>query len=438
MLEAETRHIGGRVRTLRFEDGLYGEAGAMRIPETHELTRHYVKELGLALRPFVQSNPNAYYSLRGRRERIRNVRALGALYDLRDPEKDKTPDDFWNEAVGRRLRALDDAERADLSAVTATTAAVRALDQLSLQQLCEHAGMSREAIDFLASATGLESQLPTAATEHLREELLKVWTGKFDEIVGGTDRLAGALAARLRVKPRMGCEVLSIEQDPIKRRAAAVYLDRSRPRRAEGDFVLCTLPFSVLSRMPIERTFSGGKLRAIRELNYDSATKVLAITARRFWESDDGIYGGGTYTDLPTGVTYYPADNAEARDPKVSARPAVMLASYTWGQQARRLAALPHRERAALALGHLARVHPQLGEPQIVRRTASWSWDTHRWSSGAFAWFLPGQHSALHRDIVAPEGRVYFAGEHASLSHTWMQGAFESALRAVREILTAG
>jgi monoamine oxidase len=73
----------------------------------------------------------------------------------------------------------------------------------------------------------------------------------------------------------------------------------------------------------------------------------------------------------------------------------------------------------------------------MVRRTVSFSWDEHRWSSGAFAWFLPGQHSALHRDVIAPEGRIFFAGEHASLSHTWMQGALESALRAVREMLTA-
>ena len=33
ILEAESRHVGGRVRTLRFDDGLYGEAGAMRIPK---------------------------------------------------------------------------------------------------------------------------------------------------------------------------------------------------------------------------------------------------------------------------------------------------------------------------------------------------------------------------------------------------------------------
>lgn len=205
VLEAETRHVGGRVRTLRFEDGLYGEAGAMRIPEGHELTRHYVKEMRLTLRPFVQSNPKAYFYLRGRRERIENVRALAPLYDLQGPEKEKTPDDLWAASVGRWLRALDDAARADLSAADVpATAAVRALDQMSLQQFFESEGLSPEAIDFVVSVNGLGPELSTAATESLREELKEIWSQRFDEIVGGTDRLPAALGARLRAKPRMG------------------------------------------------------------------------------------------------------------------------------------------------------------------------------------------------------------------------------------------
>ena len=73
--------------------------------------------------------------------------------------------------------------------------------------------------------------------------------------------------------------------------------------------------------MTVQPEFSGPKWRAIRELNYDSSTKVLAVANRRFWEQDDGIYGGGTYTDLPTGTTYYPSDNARAKDPRVSGGP---------------------------------------------------------------------------------------------------------------------
>src|SRR5215211_531401 len=103
-----------------------------------------------------------------------------------------------------------------------------------------------------------------------------------------------------------------------------------------------------------------------------------------------------------------------------------MLASYSWGQVARRLASLAHAARSSVVLQHLTRVHPQLGQAGMVRETRSWSWDNHPLSSGAFAWFLPGQHTELHSALIAPEGRIHFAGEHASLTHTWMQGSLES------------
>src|SRR4051812_32599018 len=53
ILEARGRP-GGRVHTLRepFSDGLYAEAGAGRLPATHNLTQAYVKRYGLKLDPF--------------------------------------------------------------------------------------------------------------------------------------------------------------------------------------------------------------------------------------------------------------------------------------------------------------------------------------------------------------------------------------------------
>jgi monoamine oxidase len=52
LLEAQERP-GGRVLTLRtFDEGLYADAGAARIPESHEWTLRYVKEFGLRLLPF--------------------------------------------------------------------------------------------------------------------------------------------------------------------------------------------------------------------------------------------------------------------------------------------------------------------------------------------------------------------------------------------------
>jgi monoamine oxidase len=435
ILEAEPRHVGGRVRTLRFRDGLYGEAGAMRIPTRHDLTRKYVAEFNLKLRPFVNHNDEAYFFARNRRVRNKDVDQLKPLYQLTAKEKAMSSDDMWSAVITEKLKSLSGAERADLLAVTPQTPAIRTLDNLSLQQLFDQSGLSQEAIEFMAVTQAQEAEMEYACTESLREEMKEIWTHDFDEIVGETDTLPAAFAKNLRTQIRHGCEVIALCQNPLNQKTSAWFIEHGQKKSIEADYMICTLPVPVMQRLLVDPAFSPQKAHAIRNLTYDSATKVLFQTSRRFWETDDGIFGGGTHTDLPTGSSYYPSDNAQARDPKISARPAVMLASYSWGMPARRLAAMPHHQRVEQVTRHLGRVHRQLLDPGTVVGSASWSWDTHPWSGGAFAWFNPNQHSTLYASLIAPEGRIHFAGEHASLTHTWIQGALESALRAVTEIL---
>ncbi|MEX1093470.1 MAG: FAD-dependent oxidoreductase, partial [Acidimicrobiia bacterium] len=61
-------------------------------------------------------------------------------------------------------------------------------------------------------------------------------------------------------------------------------------------------------------------------------------------------------------------------------------------------------------------------------------WHDDEFAGGAFALFDPGQQTLLHKTITEPEGRIYFAGEHTSLSHAWIQGAIESGLRVAAEV----
>lgn len=439
VLEADPHHVGGRVRTHEFGSGLRGELGAMRIPTLHRRVRAYCKRFGLGLRPFVQDNGAAYVYGRGRRVRARDVVTLGDAYALGTGEVGTTPAALWTRTVSDVLARMTADEIADLHATTPATARLRELDQLSLTQLCERAALSPDAIEYLATGNGVETLLPSAATEHLREDHDALWTRGFDEIVGGTQRLPEAFERRLRTAPRPGCQVIRLEQgeDGGRPWAGAVYLDRGVERMERGDALICTVPYPVLTQIDASPAFSGAKRRAIRELGYDSSTKVLAVTRRRFWETDDGIYGGITLTDLPTGTTVYPSDNATRRDPDVSRAPGVLLASYTWGQAARHMAALPLDECRRVVIDAVGRVHPQLREPEMIDTLVSWSWDEHRWSQGAFAWFLPGQWTDLHADVIRPEGRIWFAGEHASLTHTWMEGAIESAQRVVAEVVAS-
>ena len=435
LLEASDGHVGGRIRTHHFADGQHGELGAMRIPLNHQLTRHYVKQFGLEIRPFVQSNGEAYYFARGQKQRIKNESSVNQFYGLTPAEATKSPFDLWDQSVLSLLGSLTDEEKADLRRVVFQTERMRLLDRLSLEELFKQTGLSNEAIEFLCTLWGYETSLQTGVSTLLREELEEVWIHEFHEIVGGMQELPKAFVRNLRSKPRTGAKVVRIEQNAQTGKVAAIYRDKGGWQRVEGDRLLCTVPLPVMNKIEFAPGLSGPKQRAVRQVTYDSSTKVLAKTKRRFWESEEGIYGGGTYTDLPIGISYYPADNAEARDPLVTNNGGVLLASYTWGAPARRMAAMPTNERHDFTLEQLAKIHPQVLQQGMVEKMVSWSWDNNPLAGGAFCWWSPGQHETLYRHVVAPEGNIFFAGEHASLTHTWIQGAFASALRAVDEIV---
>jgi len=110
----------------------------------------------------------------------------------------------------------------------------------------------------------------------------------------------------------------------------------------------------------------------------------------------------------------------------------VMLASYTWSEDAQRWGSLGDEERLSQALENLAAIHPQALAEYEVGASKMWHDDPN--AGGAFALFEPGQQTLLHDHIVSPEGRVFFAGEHASLAHAWIQGAIESGLNAAAGI----
>lgn len=71
LLEAQARP-GGRVLTLRapLADGLYGEAGAARIPDGHALTLEYVRRFGLELEPFYPATGRFVVHENGKRRDI--------------------------------------------------------------------------------------------------------------------------------------------------------------------------------------------------------------------------------------------------------------------------------------------------------------------------------------------------------------------------------
>ena len=462
--------VGGRVYTKRFHSGQYHEFGAMRIPASHDYTRHYVREMGLRLRRFVTSHrdADALYHLRGRVSTIRDAGDVIDGYRIspfeRGIAKDPVAPAIFGHYIQRVLDSLTYEDTQGLFGYQLLTPRVEELERQTLGEFLERNVQGPDTRELIGAVTGLEVWWDRALSMFIRDELVETGVG-LEEIVGGMDCLPNAMKTRLNHGTiRFDTQVLAIERRDPKVRIRLRQGDGA-PTPVDCDHVICTIPFSVLRQMELSG-LGVLKQRAIRNLAYASSTKVLLECSERFWETRYNIIGGASLSDGITRATYYPSDNAAAsetnwasqesrqhgkslhtcltlskpsdraavRDWSASHGPGVLVGSYNWGSDARRMGAMSKDERADVVSTVIANFHPEIRE--FVREHDSVFWDEQRWASGAFCFMQPGDLRDYYHDAVRAEGNLHFAGEHTSLEQGWIQGALMSALRAVEEVIT--
>lgn len=419
ILEAQTR-LGGRILTVRepFADGLYAEAGAMRLPRSHALTLAYINRFDLRTYPFNMDSPQAFYYFNGQRHRIADVQQEPARlgFELAPHEQGRSANELWELALAPIRLILQGDHEAAWELIT------QRYDQFSVREFLEHNNWSEGAIELFGLLFNQEAIMNSSFLELLREEIGNYYTDMV-QIDGGMDRLPNAFLPLLKEHIHFGQRLVAIDQTPDE---VILHLRSSAgATQVSGDFAILTIPTSVLRHIEIIKPFSRAKQRAIRQLHYDASAKIFFQCRRRFWEIEDGIFGGGTITDLAVRNIYYTEHGRE------SGR-GILLASYTWGEDAQRWGSLAPHERLSQAIENVAQVHPQILE--TYEGGYSKMWHDDEFAGGAFALFDPGQQTLLYEPLIAPEGRVHFAGEHASLGHAWIQGAIESGLRAAEEI----
>ena len=67
-------------------------------------------------------------------------------------------------------------------------------------------------------------------------------------------------------------------------------------KQIEGDYVISTIPFSVIAG--IDSNFSPIVKTALKSATSSPAYKIGLQFTRRFWEEEDMIYGGASYSDM--------------------------------------------------------------------------------------------------------------------------------------------
>lgn len=446
IIEASER-LGGRVWTRRFDNRQYGELGAMRIPASHDYTRHYINQFDLELRTFINTNLETFRDFEGVLCKAKDApEKIGNLFHLSNQDRNAIKGDDGLDAIYLQimeivLSNLEDAEKSQLFGHGPFSDKLTRLDTESLLQTLRKYADTADAVRLMGKATVLDDYWQRSTLLFIREEIDEAFTG-LEEIEGGMDRLPHALAnaplpdgTMLQEHIAFSQAVCSIEQG--NEGVTVTFEQDGKLDRITSSYVLCTIPFSVLRRINMRGLRGSKSIRdAIQGLGYQSATKVLVNCQQRFWELE-GIYGGASLLDSIARMTFYPSDNEE-KNQAISEGPGVLLGSYTWGATARRLGALSQEERGKLVVNNIKQFHPHIKDYlDLDQPYASMAWDQYPYAAGAFSSSYPHDLQMFFPGASRPAGRLFFAGEHLSPYPTWIQGALWSALQAVMQIVLA-
>ena len=241
------------------------------------------------------------------------------------------------------------------------------------------------------------------------------------QIVGGTDNLARAFARRLDGRIEYQAAAVEIRQD--EGGVLLRYRQFGHVFEARGSYLVCAAPLTMLRDLP-------GDIRpearaAMREVEYARTGKIGLQFKRRFWEEDERIFGGISWTDQTITQIMYPSTGF------LGTR-GVVVGSYAWDDQAEAIGKLRHAERVKLALEQGRKIHPQYDAEH--ENSFSVYWPKVPWTLGGWAEWKPEQRTGAYATLCRPDGRFHFAGEHLSYLTGWMAGALESARVAVASV----
>jgi monoamine oxidase len=443
VLESESRN-GGRCWTLRGGDavnelggarqnceldaGLYFNPGPWRIPYHHRALLDYCKRFKVALEPFIHVNHNAYLHntnvLGGRPQRVRHVVAdfSGHVAELLAKVADQ----------GRLIAPVTQEDREKL------LEALRQWGTLDSNYRYVKGEASSDRRGFDKDPGGGLSGAPEFSEPIDLSSLLNMglWSdfgsrGEYDyqspmfQPVGGMDMIARAFTREIGHLIRPESRVAMIRQDG--RQVTAVFEDARHPGRSQSataDWCLCTIPLPVLAKIPMN--VGTAMHAAIAAPPYSTNVKVGLQFRRRFWEEDEAIYGGITFTNLPVRQISYPSTGFQ------NGGKGVMLGAYPGGQTGLEFTALAPSERIQRALDYGAMIHPQY--PREFETGISVAWLRMPWTLGCFALWSPAARAEHYRNLCAIDGRILLAGEHVSYLTAWQEGAVLSALDAISRL----
>jgi monoamine oxidase len=405
----EITELNGERQVSDFDEGLYFNCGPWRIPHAHTGLMDYCRELAVPLQIFVNETDASYLyyegedygALAGRKIRLREVKS-----------------DMWGYTSELLAKALDQ-DQLDL-----------ALSGEDEERLVEHlvrAGYLDDA-DYTyrgseARGGGSPHDLSILLSSGFGSRIRSIDSGNgaqpMFQPIGGMDQIPMAFQRELGDRITLGAEVVRLRQTPEE--VTVVYRDTRTGEEQEvtAEYVISCVPMPVLRRLDFD--LSPEVATIVEDLEYSTSAKIGLQMRRRFWEQDEGIFGGHLYSNLPIGQFSYPSNDYLTQK-------GVLLGFYGSGNIAD-LAEQPVEARLRHVITETSKPHPQIA--QEYESGFAVFWQNLEYSRGAYG-RDPGEERLAV--LSQPDRRLYLGCAGAGENPAWMEGAISAAWRTVETL----
>lgn len=467
VIEANPRH-GGRSLTLRQGDTFqevdgpkqtcqftdkeqYLNAGPGRIPQHHHLLLAYCRHLKVALQPYIfLSEANRLQNdavFDGKPVPFRQVR-----YSLRGEIAETLAKVTQQGALDQELSGVD--RERFLAMLENFGALTRRIDGSFQYQVPKTPSEGYANLGYRVELEGApEIGVPLARIDlqtilasdlwdtELFAHLNYFWQTSLMQPVGGMDMIWRAFleqpvpadaafgpAAPDRGPSLEGLVTLNSPVTSVRNVGDGVEVVHGDGVVDEADFCISTM--SPIQFIRAGRGLSSNLVNACADIAYDPACKVGWQTRNRFWETDDGIYGGISWTKHIISQIWYPSAGYGGETGVLTAAYNRAAAAYTFGN-------LPLEKRFELALEGGEKLHPGNYRSNVLLETAlGVAWQHMPYFSGGWPndTFENRPESFRRLEEVNPEGRIYLAGDFFSYWPGWQEGAVAAANWAFGQI----
>ncbi len=237
------------------------------------------------------------------------------------------------------------------------------------------------------------------------------------EVEGGNLRLPEAMAARLAQPVLLGETLTRVESAN-----GEVRLHCASGREIEADATVLSLPVPALKRVEFSPALPARQREALDTIVFNKVTQAYLEASVDEWEAS-GI-PGSIWSNAEFGRLFAS---------RVGDSGGVRLTVWVNGDGCDRYDSLGEAEAGERLMADIARVYPDARGKLHPRALVRWAADP--FSGGSWPAWAPGQIGRYYPALRQPAEGIHFAGEHTAAEFSGMEGAFESAERAAREVM---